>query len=190
MTVLVAAPVYGLVIGSHEISGDRLLYAVYAAIKMPMLIAVTAMVCLPGFFVLMTIFRLREDLGWSVRAIMAGQATVSVSLASMAPLIAIFYLSGVSHRWALLLSGAVFAVATVAGQVVMWRWYRVLVSRNQRHLVMLAYWLVMYVFVGIQMGWSLRPFVGSPGVEPSFVRQEPMTNAYVVVYELVVGKRR
>ena len=27
---------------------------------------------------------------------------------------------------------------------------------------MLRTWLVIYVFVGIQMGWVLRPFVGSP----------------------------
>ena len=27
---------------------------------------------------------------------------------------------------------------------------------------MLRTWLVIYVFVGIQMGWVLRPFIGDP----------------------------
>jgi hypothetical protein len=40
---------------------------------------------------------------------------------------------------------------------------------------------MLYVFVAIQGAWVLRPFVGAPGLEPSFLRAELWTNAYVVV---------
>ncbi|HYD01461.1 MAG TPA: hypothetical protein VEB22_09565 [Phycisphaerales bacterium] len=87
-----------------------------------------------------------------------------------------------------------FAVATLMGQVVMLRRWRPLIERSRdtalRHRLLLLYWLGAYVFVGIQTGWMLRPFVGSPGIEPSFLRAEPFSNAYVVVSELITGTRR
>ena len=52
---------------------------------------------------------------------------------------------------------------------------------------MLWGWLIAYTFVGIQMGWMLRPFVGTPGIPVTFFRQEPFTNAYVVIAKLVFG---
>ena len=48
-------------------------------------------------------------------------------------------------------------------------------------------WLILYAFVGIQMGWMCRPFVGAPTLEPSFFRAEPFSNAYVVIAHLVFG---
>ena len=59
-----------------------------------------------------------------------------------------------------------------------------------RHRVMLALWVVLYAFVGIQMGWTLRPFVGTPGIPVTFFREGPFTNAYVEVAKLVVGSTR
>lgn len=188
--VVLLTPVFGLAMGSFDVTGDRWLYAVFAAVKMPLMIAVTWGVCLPGFFALCSVLGLREDLRECLRAIACGQAAVAFVLASLATVLVFAYLSGVSHRWALLLSGAMFAMATLVGQVVMWRRWRGLVQRARRHRLLLAYWLVAYVFVGVQTGWMLRPFVGSPGVEPSFLRKEPLSNAYVVVGELITGTRR
>jgi hypothetical protein len=59
--------------------------------------------------------------------------------------------------------------------------------RNPRHRLMATAWLVLYAFVGIQMGWMLRPFVGSPDRRPAFFRPEPFSNAYVVVARLIFG---
>jgi hypothetical protein len=42
-------------------------------------------------------------------------------------------------------------------------------------------WLVIYVFVGVQMGWVLRPFVGHPDLPVQFFREEAWGNAYVEV---------
>ena len=52
-------------------------------------------------------------------------------------------------------------------------------------------WGLLYVFVAIQVAWVLRPFVGAPMLEPSFVRSNAWSNAYVVVVRdvLSIGRR-
>jgi len=61
-------------------------------------------------------------------------------------------------------------VASLAGQIVLWRNYRPLVARNPAHRNLLLAWLVLFAFVGIRLGWVLRPFVGSPGAPTQFFR--------------------
>jgi hypothetical protein len=50
---------------------------------------------------------------------------------------------------------------------------------------MLRAWLITYAFVGIQMGYLLRPFVGNPDQPVSFFREEAWGNAYVTVAKLI-----
>ena len=72
-----------------------------------------------------------------------------------------------------------FGVASVAAQWMLRRFYRPLIARNPRHRLLLRTWLVIYAFVGIQMAWVLRPFVGAPHAPTRFFRQEAWGNAYV-----------
>src|SRR5262245_50559032 len=169
--VLIFAPIYGGVMGSFQLdSAARIMQVIYSASKVPLLLGVTSLLCLPGFFVMNTVLGLRDDLRDSLRAILAGQAALSVALASLAPLTRVWYFSSDSYRAALLFNAGVFALATLAGQIVMFRYYRVLIRRNAHHRLMAYLWLVLYWFVGIQMGWMLRPFVGDPSMRVSFFR--------------------
>ncbi len=186
--ILAIAPVYGAVMGSYHLdSTERLWQSVYSAAKMPLLLFTTSVLCLPGFFVLNTLFGLRDDLRESLQAILAGQAGMSIALTSLAPLTGFWYFSTLNYRAALLFNAGAFAVATIAGHVVMLRYYRALILRHRHHRIMLYTWILLYAFVGIQMGWTLRPFVGHPGLRVSFFRAEPFSNAYVRVAELIFG---
>lgn len=186
--VLTFAPLYGLVMGSFSVTAaDRVALSVYAAIKMPLLLLVTSVVCLPGFFVMNTVLGLRDDFREALQAILAGQTAVSVALAAIGPLTLVWYASEVSYRAALLFNAGAFAVATAAGQIAMLRYYRPLIRREPRHRFGLVAWVALYAFVGIQMGWMLRPFIGSPNEPPQFFRPEPFSNAYVVVGRLISG---
>ena len=184
--VLLAGAIYGGTMGSWNLeTSDRLLLIPYAAIKVPMLILITTAICLPGYFVLSTVIGLRSDFRGALGAIAAGQATVTLALCSLAPVTRFVYFSGIGHAGALLLSAAMFALSTCVGYAVMLRRYRPLLEKSRRHRVMLAAWIAMYVFVGIQMGWMLRPFVGTPGMAVTFVRPEPLSNAYVAVAKII-----
>jgi hypothetical protein len=186
--VLLFAPLYGLVMGSFSVTAmDRMWLSVFAAVKVPLLLLVSSLVCLPWFFVLNTVLGLRDDFRAALQAILAGQTALSIALAALGPITLVWYASEASYRAALLFNAAAFAVATGAGQIAMLRDYRVLIRRDGRHRIGLAAWVLLYAFVGIQMGWMLRPFIGNPSDPPQFFRPEPFSNAYVVVARLFVG---
>lgn len=186
--ILIFGPLYGLSMGSFSATEPaRWLLSVYSAIKVPLLLGTTTLICLPGYFVLNTVLGLRDDFRAALQAILAGQAALAIALASLAPLTLVWYASDVSYRAALLFNAGAFLIATLAGQAVMLRYYRPLIARDARHRLGLAAWLGLYAFVGIQMGWMLRPFIGAPGEPPQFFRPEPFTNAYVVVARLLTG---
>ena len=184
--VLAFAPLYGGLMGSFQFdSPERILQVIYAGAKVPLLLFATTLICLPGFFVLNTILGLRDDFRESLQAILAGQAGLSVALAALGPLTRFWYFSNSSYRAALLCNVAMFTIAAIAGQMVMLRYYRALIRRHRHHRIALFAWISLYAFVGIQMGWTLRPFVGSPDLAVSFFREEPFSNAYVVVARLL-----
>ncbi|MBP3960421.1 hypothetical protein J8F10_34780 [Gemmata sp. G18] len=106
-------------------------------------------------------------------------------LASLAPYTALWYASTTDYNEATLFNALMFAVASAAAQWVLRRRYAPLVARNSMHRVMLWGWLAVYAFVGIQMGWVLRPFIGHPEMPATFFRNEAWGNAYVVVLESV-----
>jgi hypothetical protein len=189
--IATAGCLYGAAMGSFACDSlSRAKLIVYAGVKVPLLLFATTAICLPCFFVLNTLAGLRHAFTRAVRAIFAGQAGVALSLAAQSPLILFLYVSGVDHDAALLANGATFAFATAMGQVVLRAHYRDLIAAHSAHRVMLFAWMCLYTFVGIQMGWLLRPFVGSPDRLVTFFRAEPFSNAYVVVADLVFGWSR
>ncbi len=160
------------------------LQAVYSAVKVPLLLAVSFGLTLPAFAVVSTLAGLRDDLGRSVRATAAAQAGMAVVLASVAPFTALWYASDRDYGSAILFNGGLFAVAVAAAGVVLRRAYRDLIATDPRHRFMLAAWLVGYAFIAVQMAWVLRPFVGGPG-ETTFFRHGAWGNAYVQVGEVI-----
>ena len=184
LAILTAAAVtYGLAMGSY---GGVGLQAVYSAIKLPFLLLLTSLICLPSFYVLNALLGLRDDFAAACRGVLAAQAAVAVALASAAPVILLAYVSATSYRTSMLCNGMVFAAATLAGQAMLARHYRTLVQKDPRHVHARRAWSVLYVFVAIQLAWVLRPFVGSPGLDPQLLRADSWSNAYVVVSDLVL----
>jgi hypothetical protein len=183
--IVAAGSLYGAFMGSYACySPARLWMIFFAAIKVPFLIFATTGVCLPAFFVFNTVAGLRGTFARALRAILAGQAGTAMALGSLAPLIRLIYSSGATHRWALIANSAIFTLATLGGQGVLVRHYRPLIEVQPAHRIMLRVWLGLYAFVGMQMGWMLRPFVGAPDAPVTFFRDEPFSNAYVAIAQL------
>jgi hypothetical protein len=171
----------GLALGGS--SGDVAL-AAFAAIKVPLLLALSTALCVPSFFVVNTVLGLRDDFGAACRALFAAQATLGVALGALAPLVVWMSLT-VFDPYALTLCDAgTFALATWAAQQVLRRHYRPLIARDVKHRYALRGWLVLYAFAGVQMAWVLRPFRGTEGFAVQFLRREAFEqNAYVVLFE-------
>jgi hypothetical protein len=186
LLVVVFGGAYGAVMGTYAgPSGPRVTQMVFSATKVPLLLLVTFVISLPSFFVLNTLLGVRDDFGEAVRALVATQAALTIILASLAPITAFWYVSVQGYRHAILFNAAMFAVASFAAQFLLRRLYRPLIERNPKHRLLLRAWLVVFAFVGIQMGWVLRPFIGNPAMPTRFFREGAWGNAYVEVAKMV-----
>jgi hypothetical protein len=174
--------VYGAVMGAF---GERPLQMLYSAVKVPLLLAATTVLSLPSYFVLNTLLGLRADFATAVKAVIGTQAAVGLILAALAPYPALWYATTGDYHEATLFNGLMFLVASASAQWVLRRRYAPLVARNRRHRIMLWVWVVVYAFVGIQMGWMLRPFIGDPARPTTFFRPDTWGNAYVIVFDLI-----
>lgn len=192
--VAIAGPLYGFAMGSFAgIEGSRSWsqqwqQMLYSGIKVPILIAMTLIISLPSFFVINTLFGLRDEFRESLRAIVSAQAGLAIILASMLPLTILVYLSlstePAGYARCVIFNTFIFGLASVSAQVLLRKYYRPLIDRNPKQKIMVRFWIFIYAFVGIQAAYVLRPFIGSPNTPISFFRDEPFENAYVVVFRL------
>lgn len=186
LLIVISGAIYGAVMGSfHLVSFERSALMLYGAIKVPLLIFLTTLICLPAFFVINSALGLRRDFPVAARAVLSAQAALTLALASLAPFTRFVYFCGVTHTRALVFNAAMFTLATLIGQVILLRRYRPLIAASATHRYTLWLWVIMYAFVGMQSGWMLRPFVGTPNKPVAFLRDEPFTNAYIVVLRLL-----
>jgi len=193
LLVIVLGPIYGAAMGSYAwLDGHRefhqqILQMIYSGLKVPLLLGVTVTVSLPSIFVINSLTGLRDDFRASLSAIISAQAGLSIILVSLSPITVLFYVSNTASQaypMAILFNALMFTVASIAAQRLLAKWYAPLIKKNPRHRSMMALWIFVYAFVGIQLGYVLRPFVGSPTKATTLLRENPFENAYVRVWNL------
>lgn len=175
---LAAGLLYGATMGAYGRHGLQMLYS---ALKVPVLLGASTALCLPGLAAFLGAIGLGGHLGRILRGIVLSQATVMISLAALAPVIALVYVSTADYAVAKAFNGLMFALASGAGQWTLARHFRPLLAVEPRCRIGLILWLVLYVFVGVQLAWVLRPFIGNPALPVSFLREDAWGNAYVEV---------
>lgn len=180
--VAIGGALHGAAMGSFA---GRPLGCLYSALKVPLLLAVSTALCLPLAYALHALLGLRDDFAEALRATCAAQATFAVVLAATAPLLLLCYASSASYPAAVGASGACHLLALLAAQLVLHRRYAPLERRAPRHRHTRRAFALLYAFVAVEMAWILRPFIGAPMLEPSFLRPGALTNAYVVVARLI-----
>jgi hypothetical protein len=184
--------IYGAMMGLFYGPGQspRLLQPVYSAVKVPMLLMLTFALALPSFYVLNMLMGLAGDFREALRALLATQAGLTIVLASLAPFTLMYYATTTNYDAVKLFNALMFTIASFAGQRLLRRFYAPLIARDARHRRMVRLWIVLYAFVGIQMGWVLRPFIGDPRTPTTFFREGAWGNAYVEVWETGVWASR
>ncbi|WP_422928013.1 hypothetical protein [Singulisphaera sp. PoT] len=183
LLVVLCGMAYGAVMGSFA---GRLGQMAYSAVKVPLLLLATLALSLPSYFILNTLLGVRGEFSKVLRAIVSAQAALTIILVALAPLTMLWYASSANYQAAILFNALMFGTASLGAQVVLARAYRPLVAIDPRHRMLLRVWLFLYSFVGIQMGWILRPFVGNPIAPLRFFRGGEWENAYVAVARMVL----
>ncbi len=185
LQIILFGSIYGAAMGAF--GGARPLQILYSAIKVPLLLTATFAISLPSFFVVSTLLGLRNDFAASTRAIVTTQAGLSAVLCSFAPFTLLWYASVESYQAAILFNLLLFAASSLTAQHLLCNFYRPLIRSNPRHRLLMWIWLTLYGFVGVQMAWVLRPFIGHPGTPTTFFRAEAWGNAYIELIHTVLN---
>jgi hypothetical protein len=180
VTVLALSGFFGLVAGAY--SGPA--QAVSAAVKLPFLFFATFVVCFPAFFVVQVLLGSRLRLLQVVVMVVATLALTSVLLAAFVPITAFFLISGANYYFQHLLNIALAAVAGLFGMYALHDGLSVVCERRgvypRRALSIMRVWAVLFAFVGVQLAWNLRPFLGDRS-EPFRVLGKYQGNFYTAI---------
>ncbi|RIK41804.1 MAG: actin-binding WH2 domain-containing protein [Chloroflexi bacterium] len=162
---------YGAVIGSSLSP----LQALSSAIKLPALFLITSLICLPTLYFFNALFGSKQSLRQILALILIPITVSAVLIFSFAPITLFFLLTTNHYQFFKLLNVAFFAIAGVIGMWFLAQGMHAVSGSDGEgaHLRQwtTACWIVVYAFVGSQMAWTLRPFIGYPGAEFEIVRQ-------------------
>lgn len=159
LTTVLFAAAYGAILGMFQPG----LQTLFAAAKLPVVVLGTAFLCTPTFYVFNAIlgsaFTFRQTLG----AVLFLTASTVIVLVAFAPIAWFFTVSTRGTGFLMVLHGFVFLVAVVYGMrsLNMARKYLAHLENCHTpiHGTVLFLWFAIVVFVALQMGWYLRPFV-------------------------------
>src|SRR3989454_12524996 len=160
VTILALAGFFGLVAGAY--SGPA--QAVSAGVKLPFLFFATFAVCVPAFFVVQVLVGSRLRLLQVVVVVFGALALTSVLLGAFVPITAFFLISGANYYFQHLLNIAIAGVAGLFGMYALHDGLAVVCEKRgvypRKALTIMRAWAVLFAFVGIQLAWNLRPFLG------------------------------
>ena len=187
---------YGAIMGSYGIWGSDavlgagVLQMVYSAVKVPLLIGATFLLGLPSLFVFYALAGLADEFRRVLSILLGTQMIFALVLVSLSPFVLLAYVSTDVYVHGVLANTVAFGVAAVIWQGMLRRRFRTLIAANPRHRFLLMLWFVLYVFTGVQAGWTLRPFIGNPGAAVEFFRSDGWGNAWVEVWDILLAGLR
>lgn len=155
---------YGVVMGSsHIVAHDGWKQALASAVKVPCLFMLTLAICLPALYVVSALLGSSLSLRQLLGVLMASFLVTTLLLAAFAPITAFFMLSARHYAFIKLLNVAFFAISAGAGLAMVGGAVNSIGGASPAtYRTLLRFWFIIYAFVGTQMAWILRPFVGSP----------------------------
>lgn len=164
--------VYGAVLGSTH----SLLQALSSAVKLPLLFLATMIICIPTLYVFSLLLGANLRLNQVVAVALSTITLVAVLMLSFASITFFFMVTTSGYQFFKLLNVFFFTIAGVMGMISFSQGLRMISASSDddrktgRHLV-LYLWILLYAFVGSQMAWTLRPFIGYPGANFELVRE-------------------
>jgi hypothetical protein len=155
--------VYGAIIGSSH----SLAQALSSAVKLPIFYLLTLIICFPTLFFFNVLFGSRSSVQQHFVVLMTAISVISVLLFSFAPVTLFFLITAPkAYQFFKLLNVFIFAIAGSFGVKFLYDGMQLLSQQDEvgkaTRVTILRFWLLLYAFVGVQLGWFLRPFFGSP----------------------------
>ena len=168
---IVFLALYGAVLGSTH----SLWQAFSSAFKLPVLFLATLMVCAPTLYFFNLIFGSNQSLSQNVAIMLTAITVTAVVLLSFAPIVLFFLLTSSNYQFFKLLNVGVFSVAGIVGVLFLAQGMRFVTTSGSggtnTRMMVVRLWIIVYAFVGSQVAWTLRPFIGAPSMKFELFRQ-------------------
>lgn len=168
---IVFLALYGAVLGSTH----SLWQAFSSAFKLPVLFLATLIVCAPTLYFFNLIFGSNQSLSQNVAIMLTAITVTAVVLLSFAPIVLFFLLTSSNYQFFKLLNVGVFTVAGIIGVLFLAQGMRFVAAGGSgganTRLMVVRLWIIVYAFVGSQVAWTLRPFIGAPSMKFELFRQ-------------------
>jgi len=188
---------YGASLGTYGLghAGDQpWLQLLAAAVKMPLLFALTLVVTFPSLYVFGALTRAPLAAVTMLRLLLVAIVVDAAILASLGPVFAFFAASTQSYPFLLLLHVLFCAIGGVVALLVLQRLSAAALPAagpgKQQGMRLLTVWGLLYGTVGAQMGWLLRPFLLAPGHQFTWLRPRDSNffeAAFAVLRDLLHG---
>ena len=163
---------YGIVMGCY----NGFQQAISSGVKVPVLFVLIVLICFPALFVIQTILGSKLTLSQMLSVILSGFVMMATILLSFAPIVIFFLITGSGYSFLLLLHVAVFIVAGLFGMHSIIEALKFSCEKKNVYpkvgVRVFQFWILILAFVGAQLSWSLRPFIGTKGLPFQLFRQQ------------------
>ncbi len=154
---------YGAIIGAAHSWAQ----ALSGAIKLPAFYLLTLIICFPTLFFFNVLFGSRSSIQQHFVVLLTSVSVISVLLFSLAPVTLFFLITTPdSYQFFKLLNVLIFGITGIFGVKFLYEGMQLLSQQDEvgkkTRTTILRFWLLLYAFVGMQLGWFLRPFFGAP----------------------------
>jgi hypothetical protein len=178
--VILFSMIYGGIMGSY----NSLPQAVSSAIKMPALILLIILVCFPAFYVIQTVLGSRLSLSQMISIILTGFVFMTCIMVSFSTIVIFFMITGDNYHFIKLIHVLIIITAGFFGMRAIVEALKYSCDKKSIYpktgVYVFRVWIFILAFVGAQLSWSLRPFVGDKNAEFEIFR-EKYGNFYVDV---------
>jgi hypothetical protein len=182
--VVIGAGCFGAALGCWRAPEQ----ALFAAIKLPLIMLLTAAGNGLLNAMLAPLLGLQIAFRQSFLAILTSFAIAAAILGAMSPLAAFIIWNAppltvgannsTTHAGVLLLLVATIAFAGIAANLRLLQLLRALAGQRAAAGRVLLAWLAGNLFLGSQLSWIMRPFIGSPGLPVQFLRDDALNGNF------------
>lgn len=163
LATLLSGFAFGAALGLHR-GGLQL---VYAAVKLPLVLLLTAALATPALTALQHAVGARFNPRRDVALVLSSLALASLVIAATSPLVVLAALLELDYHLTILL---VVACCCLGGAFGMSLLARGLAANTDANRFVLLVSLATFMVVGAQLSWVLRPFLVRPRAEIAFLR--------------------
>lgn len=172
--------VYGCAMGAYS----GFLQAITAGVKVVVLFTLVLLICFPAFYIIQYILGSKLRLGQMISIILSGFILSGAIMISLLPIVIIFLLTGSNYYFLQLLHIGVFIFAGIFGMIAIVDALKYTCEKKAVYphtgVIVFRFWVVILAFVGIQLAWNFRPFLGDRG-QPFELFREYEGNFYTAL---------